>query len=66
MNDKKVGNRSAPDSIPTGTPGETNAPSDAHPAPPGSAEHRENQEELGVGPDHLTEDMQRRHRGTFP
>lgn len=66
MKDEKVSDRSTPDSIPTGTPGEPNAPSDAHRAAPGSAEHRENQEELGVGPDHLTEDMQRGHRGTFP
>jgi hypothetical protein len=42
------------------------APKDEHRAQPGSEEHRENQQELGVGPDHRTEDMKRGHRGTFP
>ena len=27
---------------------------------------KENQQKLGVGPDHKTPDMKRGHRGTFP
>ena len=27
---------------------------------------KKNQDELGVGPDHKTDEMKERHRGTFP
>lgn len=67
MKHDEVARETRPDSVPPDGP-DDKAPgtSDAHRVPPGSAEHRENQEELGVGPDHRTEDMKRGHRGTFP
>ena len=41
-------------------------PGKEHRASPGSSEHKGNQNDLGVGPDHLTEEMRRDKRGTFP
>jgi hypothetical protein len=38
----------------------------AHRAPPGSSEHHDNQRDLGVGADHVTDEMRRDKRGTFP
>jgi hypothetical protein len=35
-------------------------------AAPGSPKQQDNQRELGVGSDHLTEAMRRSKRGTFP
>lgn len=37
-----------------------------HRAQPGSSEQEQNQRELGVGSDHLTDAMRRSKRGTFP
>jgi hypothetical protein len=37
-----------------------------HDARDDDAQLRENQDELGVGPDHRTEDMEQGGRGTFP
>ena len=37
-----------------------------HRARPGSSEHQHNQRDLGIGPDHRTEEMRRGRRGTFP
>ena len=42
------------------------APGDEHRAEPHTERHRANQEELGVGADHKTEEMKREKRGTFP
>ena len=42
------------------------APGDEQRAEPHSERHRANQEELGVGPEHMTDDMKRDNRGTFP
>ena len=49
----------------------TNAPAPPQPgkehrANPGSETHRKNQEDLGVEPDHRTEEMHEEKRGTFP
>lgn len=41
-------------------------PGNEHRARPGSSEQHDNQRELGVGPDHLTGEMRRDKRGTFP
>jgi hypothetical protein len=41
-------------------------PRKAHRAPPGSSEHHDNQRDLGVGADHVTDEMRRDKRGTFP
>jgi hypothetical protein len=41
-------------------------PGKEHRARPGSNEHHGNQRDLGVGADHLTEEMRREKRGTFP
>jgi hypothetical protein len=41
-------------------------PGKEHPAEPGSAKHHGNQRDLGVGPDHVTDEMRRDKRGTFP
>jgi hypothetical protein len=41
-------------------------PGKAHRARPGSGEHQDNQRDLGVGPDHVTDEMRRDKRGTFP
>ncbi|MCC6531735.1 MAG: hypothetical protein IT531_04235 [Burkholderiales bacterium] len=41
-------------------------PDKAHRAEPGSAQHHDNQQELGVTQDHFTTDMKRHKRGTFP
>ena len=41
-------------------------PGKEHRADPGSEEHRESQRDLGVGSDHLTDEMRRKQRGTFP
>jgi hypothetical protein len=42
------------------------APGKEHKARPGSSEHHSNQRDLNVGPDHLTDEMRREKRGTFP
>jgi len=47
------------------TPGKS-PPREKHRAEPGSSAQRDNQQKLGVGADHRTEDMKRGHRGTFP
>ena len=41
-------------------------PGKEHKARPGSDEHQHNQRDLGVGKDHLTDEMRRDKRGTFP
>jgi hypothetical protein len=41
-------------------------PRKAHRAPPGSSDHHDNQRDLGVGADHVTDEMRRDKRGTFP
>ena len=41
-------------------------PGKEHKVPPGSSAHHDNQRELGVGDDHLTDEMRRDKRGTFP
>jgi len=41
-------------------------PGKAHRARPGSNEHHDNQRDLGVGADHVTDEMRRDKRGTFP
>ena len=41
-------------------------PTKAARARPGSSEHHDNQRELSVGDDHVTDAMRRDKRGTFP
>lgn len=41
-------------------------PGKGHRAPAGSSDHHDNQRELGVGADHITDEMRRDKRGTFP
>jgi hypothetical protein len=41
-------------------------PSSAHRVRPGSSEHQDNQRKLDVGADHMTEEMRRDKRGSFP
>jgi hypothetical protein len=41
-------------------------PGKGHRVRPGSSEQHDNQRELGVGPDHMTDAMRRDKRGTFP
>lgn len=42
------------------------APGKEHKARPGSSEHQSTQRDLNVGPDHLTDEMRRDKRGTYP
>jgi hypothetical protein len=66
MKDANHGTRLKPKKKPAREAPPPSAPGDEHPVRPGSDLHRANQHELGVGEDHLTEDMRREKRGTFP